>query len=319
MDFGEDDHKALCDLRAAGEQALLQAGAVARTDDMLTRRMRADCPAALARELSASLDPKRIVHETLTHAIEIANGDAGLITIEAPGLAPLIRMRNGSLTDAQVRQIMVWIAQRAAPQLDLDGSVPLPSLLPAVSSRLIVPVRRQGQTLGVVVVESTMPCAFGEVTLRTLGGLADHAAVALDNARLFDRILREKRKSEQIVRTITDALFTTDDTGHVTSFNPAAALLTGWGEEEALGHGVCDVLGCRDDGVCSQHCGLIAALRAPALVLTTTGRSAGAWEHSAWLHSAQRRWSRTKTKPVGWWCLCETSPSNARWKPFNKN
>ncbi len=265
--FGEDDLNALNDLQAAGEQALLQAAAAARTDDTLTRRMRElTALQRSARELSTSLHPTRIVDETLTHAIAIANGDAGLITIDAPGLTPLIRMRNGSLTEAQVRQIMVWIARRAAPQLDLDGSAPLPSLLPEVNSRLIVPVRRQGHTLGVVVVESATPCAFGEVTLRTLTGLADHAAVALDNARLFDRILREKRKSEQIVRTITDALFTTDDTGHVTSFNPAAALLTGWGEEEALGHDVCDVLGCRNDGLCSQHCGLKAALGAQALV-----------------------------------------------------
>ena len=266
--FGEDDLDALYDLQAAGEQALLQAGAIARTDDVLTRRMRElTALQRSARELSASLDPNRIVDETLAHAIDIANGDAGLIAIDTTGLAPMIRMRNGSLSEVQVKQIMAWIARRAAPQLDLDGSVPLPSLLPVVSSRLIVPVRRHGQTLGVVVVESATPRVFGEVILRTLGGLADHAAVALDNARLFDRILREKRKSEQIVRTITDALFTTDDTGHITSFNPAAALLTGWGEEEALGHGVCDVLGCRDDGDCSQHCRLIAALQAPAPVI----------------------------------------------------
>jgi len=37
-----------------------------------------------ARELSASLDPNRIVDETLAHAIDIANGDAGLIAM-SPG------------------------------------------------------------------------------------------------------------------------------------------------------------------------------------------------------------------------------------------
>ena len=54
------------------------------------------------------------------------------------------------------------------------------------------------------------------------------------------RVLEEQRADRERLRTtlasIADAVITTDPEGRVTSLNPAAERLTGWGTAEATGH-----------------------------------------------------------------------------------
>lgn len=264
-DFSRDDSSALKDLIAAGQQALKQAGVVARADDILAHRVRQlGALERSARELNIALDPQRVVDDTLVHALGISSGDAALVSVDAPDLAPLYRVRNGSLTAEQIGQATAWGSQLMQPLLDRGLRAPIAPLLAAPATRMIVPLRRHGQPLGAIVVEGIHARTFGQDTLRALAGLADQAAIALDNARLFARILREKQKSEQIVHNMADALLTVDDQGQVNSLNPAGVTLTGWRAEEAMGHTLCDVLGCRDGSSRCQDCVLLAAMRQPA-------------------------------------------------------
>lgn len=266
--FEQADLEALRDLTSAAEQALDQAGAVARTDDILAQRMhQLGALQRSARELNASLDPHKIVNKTLGFALDICNGQAGLVVADLPGLGLITRVQNGSLTDQQVSQVVARVSRLALPQIERGADTSWPSLLPEASMRLSVPLRRRNRTLGVIWVEVVQPHASAEEVLGTLASLADHAVVALDNARLFGEILREKRKSDQIVRNIADAVFTVDGKGQITSFNPAACALTGWRAEEAFGHRVCDVLGCCADGEDAARCALLTALHQRTQVL----------------------------------------------------
>jgi PAS domain S-box-containing protein len=64
-----------------------------------------------------------------------------------------------------------------------------------------------------------------------------------------------------IIHSIADGLFTTDGTGHILTFNPAAEQLTGWSAEETVGRICCEVLGCHNLEIAdADHCQLLQAL-----------------------------------------------------------
>ena len=59
--------------------------------------------------------------------------------------------------------------------------------------------------------------------------------VAVQNARLFAEIQRQKQLSEALVQTSPVAIVTSDQRNRVTSWNPAAERLFGYRAEEAVG------------------------------------------------------------------------------------
>ncbi len=65
-------------------------------------------------------------------------------------------------------------------------------------SGLSAPLRWKGRTLGAVSVQSYRPEAFDDVDLELLQGIADVAAVALENARHVAELQRKRREAEQI-------------------------------------------------------------------------------------------------------------------------
>jgi PAS domain S-box-containing protein len=137
----------------------------------------------------------------------------------------------------------------------------MPTLLPVPKARLVVPIRRSQQSLGAVVVEREQDPAWGRETLQPLVSLADHAAVAVENVRLFAQIQREKDRANQIISSMTDGLLTLDQNARVISINPAAEALTGWRTEEAVGHLLCEVLGCLTGEPRDEACSLVRAVR----------------------------------------------------------
>lgn len=268
-DFSKRDFQALDDLIAGGERALEQAGLYARTDYALARRVRQ--LAAIqrtARDLNTTLDPQQIIERTLECALEITDGEAGLISLDMPGFPPLYCTR-GAPGDAPRDTPVVARVQefeRATILSSEEGNVP--KLLPQVSSRLLAPVRRENQTLGLVIVESTSPRIFKEASRHVLTILADHAAIALENARLFQQIQMEQQRVSLIINSIEDGLMTTDIQGRVMTFNPAAEKLTGWPVAESAGRLCCDVFGCQhEQNDPGQTCTLLQALKQKKVLL----------------------------------------------------
>lgn len=65
-------------------------------------------------------------------------------------------------------------------------------------SGMSAPLRWKGRTLGAVSVQSYRPAAFDDVDLELLQGIADLAAVALENARHVAELDRKRREAEQV-------------------------------------------------------------------------------------------------------------------------
>ncbi len=89
------------------------------------------------------------------------------------------------------------IESRAAVRVDdlqMDEEIlPLHDLA-SIRSQLAAPMLSRGQVEGVLVVESDLPGAFDEADEALVEALADHMNVALENARLIERLRRQTRE-----------------------------------------------------------------------------------------------------------------------------
>ena len=116
--------------------------------------------------------------------------------------------------------LLVWLTTR---------SVARPVLALAAASRQIA-----GGDL-----ETRVPLG-GEGEVRVLAQAFDHMREKLRSA--LSELAVEKSRYEGIVTSMADAVVTTDIGGRITALNPAAAALTGWALEDALGHPVSEVI-----------------------------------------------------------------------------
>jgi PAS domain S-box-containing protein len=116
-------------------------------------------------------------------------------------------------------------------------------------SVLTVPLRIKGDVIGVVQVVDMEAGRFDETDLTLLETLAGSAAIAIENARLYEKgqkeiAIRKKteealRESENIYRTVLeanpDSVIVYDMEGRVTYLNPTFTRVFGWSLEERLG------------------------------------------------------------------------------------
>ncbi|RPJ01752.1 MAG: GAF domain-containing protein, partial [Chloroflexi bacterium] len=79
-------------------------------------------------------------------------------------------------------------------------------IIPNTRSQFSYPLTREDRVIAVLSLESTEPDAFDQVNIDFVQRLAARAAVAVDNARLFDETRRERQKLELILRNIADAV-----------------------------------------------------------------------------------------------------------------
>ncbi|GAB4481133.1 MAG: hypothetical protein Kow00124_28570 [Anaerolineae bacterium] len=123
-----------------------------------------------------------------------------------------------------------------------DGSLDIPGFSSA-RSYIGVPVRLNGEIVGFLHVGSRMPGRFSPVDLGRLRAFADHAAIAIQNARLFQaleshsqaleirvaertqELLATKDRIEAILHHAPDAILMLDQHGTIQTANPALSAL----------------------------------------------------------------------------------------------
>jgi PAS domain S-box-containing protein len=106
------------------------------------------------------------------------------------------------------------------------------------------------QVLGVLNVDSATVNAFDEATGETVAAFANQAAVAIENARLYEqaqheiaeRMRTERETAERhmylagVMSSAPDAIVTTDADHKITEWNPGAERVFGYSRQEAIGH-----------------------------------------------------------------------------------
>jgi len=243
--FSRTDLDTLISLADYAAIAIENASLYDRTDRALTRRLQElSIMQEVARDLNGVLDMDRVASLVLRHALRMTSAEAGLIGLRVEG--GLDWTSQGYLTPALTGTawepkwdagIIGRATSSSKPVLvgdvlaDRDGE----HSLPQTRSQLVVPILRGERMLGVIDVESSGINAFTEDDRRFLLGVADHAAVAIENTRLFEMVLGEQWKIKLILQSIADGVYTVDRGLHILTYNPAAERITGWKEAEVRG------------------------------------------------------------------------------------
>ena len=122
-----------------------------------------------------------------------------------------------------------------------------------VRSYLGVPILVGDAAIGVISVQSIEEEGrFREADSRLLATIAANVGVAIQNARLFSEVERQRQYLESLVAISPAAVVVMDPEERVTDWNPAAAELFGYPAEEALGRPIDDLVFAdtdRDEGL----------------------------------------------------------------------
>jgi len=97
-----------------------------------------------------------------------------------------------------------WVAFTGKPYLceDVASDEHYQKIIEEVRSELAVPLRHGNRIIGTLNVESTKLAAFTEDHKRLLEALAGQAAIAIDNARVYDRLNTLIKVSQEVTSTL---------------------------------------------------------------------------------------------------------------------
>jgi PAS domain S-box-containing protein len=96
--------------------------------------------------------------------------------------------------------------------------------------------------VGVISVQSFRPHAFTEGNRRILSAFAKQAAIAIENARLFEEGEERRLYLARVLRDAPDAIVTLDAQHRIVEWNPGAEKLFGYSQEEAIGQDIDDLV-----------------------------------------------------------------------------
>lgn len=155
----------------------------------------------ITRQINATLDVEQILGLVLKRALQMTAAEAGAIDL-LDRQQNTLSMRAGQGFPVEVCHARPWsleqgvigrVVRTGQPALiaDVSQDADYTAVLPQTRSLLAVPLGRQGEVMGVIVLESLQTAAFGQADLWFLLGLAGHAAIALENARLYQNVERQ--------------------------------------------------------------------------------------------------------------------------------
>ena len=166
----------------------------------------------VAQTLPASLDLNEVLDSTVTRVQSLI--DHSMLTVllqgEIPGRMEPMRVTgytsSGMLSESDLPSALLE-ALGAPKTVRRDDIVsPTQCLSPMARSGLYAALRARGSIVGMIAVESLEPHHFGQQQAEILHGLAEPFGIAIDNARLFERlrIVSADEERNRIARDLHD-------------------------------------------------------------------------------------------------------------------
>ena len=113
----------------------------------------------------------------------------------------------------------------------------------AVPVELAVPLKSEGEVLGVLAVEDTAGYQFTDSEIAFFEAVASQIALAWRNARLFEQIRKSKIYLELVLNAADDtSIMSIDPEGRIITFNSGSETLLGLSAEEAVGRPIHEVI-----------------------------------------------------------------------------
>ncbi|HEX6542305.1 MAG TPA: adenylate/guanylate cyclase domain-containing protein [Ktedonobacterales bacterium] len=218
----------------------------------------------IAQDLNTSLDLDDVLGRVLDQLIEVVHAERGFLMLgdEAGGDLRFVAARGmdgGPLAQGDFglsRNIVRDVWERQRPLLTTDAQMDErlrqheSVVIQGIRSVMCAPLRVRGGAVGVVYVDSrTERALFDNAHLDLLATFCNQAAIAIDNARLFEDLRRRVREitamktyMDNIYASIASGVITADTTGMVTTFNRAAEGIFSLAASGAVGRSYQEVL-----------------------------------------------------------------------------
>lgn len=212
--FTIDDQELLTAFAAQAAVALENARLYTLTDLALAERVEElSVMQRIDRELNTSLDTERAMNITLEWALRQSRASAGLVGTVGEDALRIIAHQGYSDEINAFEDKLVPLERIPVKKL---GSLEIPQsealtgdgagLLHNAHSLTVVPIRREGEQMGVLVLESASPELFPEETLNFLQRLSDHAAIAISNAQLYAAVQSANLAKSEFVSFVSHEL-----------------------------------------------------------------------------------------------------------------
>lgn len=206
---------------------------------------------SIGQDLASTVELETLLERILNVAQKLFLFDNALIRLVDMDRGVLEAVASYGYSDEAIRQeialgqgVMGRAALRGLPVL-VDDLAQESDYVPGIVNaccELAVPMLARDKVIGVLNVESTEPGAFGEEDIEPLMALAGQAAIAIDNARLYEglkEVSEHNRELMQLNKRILEStdlgIYTVNNDLRITSWNRKMAEMSGIEQEEARG------------------------------------------------------------------------------------
>jgi two-component system NtrC family sensor kinase len=228
--------KILASLRAQREKARMQAELAAAHHATLQRLKELETLSGVGQSVTAVLDPDQVLAKIVDAAVTVTGSEAGYILLLDDATGELILRASKNLDDVFARTFRLKTQDTLAGHVVRSGEAVLldeasPQKIKTaylVFSLVYVPLKLRDRVIGVLGVDNrTTKRSFTKHDQRLLHALSDYAAIAIENARLYARVVSERSQFETILREIEDAVMVVDAADKVVVMNATARVALG--------------------------------------------------------------------------------------------
>ncbi|NOK61489.1 MAG: DNA-binding response regulator, OmpR family, contains REC and winged-helix (wHTH) domain [Chloroflexi bacterium AL-W] len=248
--FSDTEAKAVID-QALRERRLQ------REKDQLTRHLQKRVQeltvlGAIGRSVSSLLDQEELLVRIVEAGVYITRAEEGFLLLHDRHANELYLRAAKNLGEARAQKLRMPIEDTLAGQvirtgkpIRLDrhnhGEVLKVKTGFLVRALIQVPLLVGNTVIGVLAVDNQQSeRIFSENDQYLLSTLADYAAIAIENARLYEQIKRSEERYRDLFTNAHDLIFTLDQSLHILSINKIGPALVQRAEQDLLGKSILD-------------------------------------------------------------------------------
>ena len=195
--------------------------------------------------ISSVLDIDELSEEVLWRSVGILNASKGLMVLQKEGspiLEPTANFNWGEDIPLISKKLSVFSQIKESKKGVVFSKIDKSTIQKKLKEEnlIIVPLRAKDKTQGYMLLSDKETRRgvepFSEVDLDLLTALCNQAAVAMDNAKLFKEITKEKQFNESILGSIATGVITLDPIGEIDSINTAGLSILKMDKENIVGN-----------------------------------------------------------------------------------
>lgn len=211
----------------------------------------------VSQAIGSSLDLPQVLDEVMDQIIRLTEAERAFLMLLNPMSGELEFRAARNMDRETIASSSFEISRSIVNQVATDGTPILTTNAqtdPRFSTResvigfnlrsiLCVPLRARGQVTGVIYADNRVRTGlFSERYLDLLTTFAGQAAVAIENARLFESVVNAKALQDNVFASITSGVITIDVEERIMFFNRAAQRITQVAEASSIGSRFADTM-----------------------------------------------------------------------------